>query len=264
MISCEAKLVYKFDSPNKEVSFVIFESAETFEFQEGQFVMIEVEINGEIIKRPYSIATTNQCMQDNRHLWIVVKKTSDHGMSHYLTQAIQIGDTVGIKGPVGHYTDSKTHPNYLLISTWSGLSPNVGIFTHLIHESWKFEQIINLFGEKTYADIVPEIEAIFTGHNKDKVTNIFHLSREDESFFNKQNILSPDKGKGSPLGVGVWKPWITYLPWRILSSVTQAIQHLWTETSCFVCGQPDMVEEVRGILEKLGVDREDITFEKYS
>jgi len=68
-------------------------------FCEGQFVMIEREINGKLVKKPYSIATTNQQLQETKQLGVIVKKTSNDGMSDRLTQKIEIGNQVVLKGP---------------------------------------------------------------------------------------------------------------------------------------------------------------------
>lgn len=234
-------------SPNQQVALVTFQVQETFEFAEWQFVMIEVELQGKKIKKPYSIASTNHHMQEAKQISFVVKKASEDGMSHYLTQTIQEGDHVILKWPVWHYTDSSTHKNYLLISTGSWLSPNVWLFQHLVYESWVHQNIVNIFWEKTHADIVPELEELFTNHGQEHITNFFHLSRQSKPF-------PPVKGGEGGL---------FYAPWHVQDSLEQAVEILWTQTSCFVCGAPAMVEEVRQQLEALGIQSEDITFEKY-
>jgi len=145
MRSTQASLVKKHDSPSGLVSQVVFQVEEIFPFLEGQFVMIEKEIQWKIIKRPYSIASTSQEMMNQKHIAIVVKKASNQWMSNYLTQEITLGEEVLIKWPVGHYTISPDHQNYLLISTGSWLSPNVGIFKHLVYGEWKYKKIVNVF-----------------------------------------------------------------------------------------------------------------------
>ena len=97
MITTNASLVHKYDSPSDYVSLVLFQVEDVFTFQEGQFVMIEAEVNGKVSKKPYSIATTNKQLQEEKTIGIVVKKTSDHGMSDWLTHQIKIGDSVQIK-----------------------------------------------------------------------------------------------------------------------------------------------------------------------
>lgn len=209
--------------------------------------MIECEIQWKIIKRPYSIATSNKEMQEAKYIWFVVKKVSDDGMSNYLTQDVEFKASITIKWPVWHYTDSGSQPNYLLISTWSGLSPNVGLFKTLVYETWKYSKLINIFWEKTHADIVPELQDLFTQHNKQNITNIFHLSREEKMI---------GRGAGDEVSLQL-------RPGHVQDSLKEAIEILWTETSCFVCWAPAMVEDVTKILWELWVDKEDITFEKY-
>lgn len=116
MIQTSATLVHKHTSPSGYVSYLLFQPQETFTFLEGQFIMIEAQVGEKIIKKPYSLATTNRMLQDEKLVGIVVKKTSEKGFSDFLTQCLAVGDTVTIKGPVGHYTDPKTSPNYLFVS----------------------------------------------------------------------------------------------------------------------------------------------------
>jgi ferredoxin-NADP reductase len=76
-------------SPSRNVCFVHFQLEDIFAFAEGQFVMIEASIEGKTIKRPYSIASTNKQLQEQKILSIVVKKTSEAGMSDRMTQHMQ-------------------------------------------------------------------------------------------------------------------------------------------------------------------------------
>jgi len=243
-----ATYLHSHHSPNSQVARVTFQVEEIFKFAEWQFVMIEGQIGDKKIKKPYSIASTSLQMQESKQISFVVKKASEDGMSHYLTQDITSGDQITVKGPVWHYTDSHAHPNYLFIATGSGLSPNVWLFQHLVYEHWSFNQIVNVFGEKTLADIVPEIETLFAQHGQQNIINFFHLSREEKF---------PPFIKGGAEGGGIWKPW------RIQSSLPEAIELLGTQTSCFICGLPAMVDDARHILQELWVESEDITFEKY-
>ena len=68
MITTNATLKYKYDSPSGKVSYVIFQVEDIFPFAEGQFCMIEAEINGRIIKKPYSIATTSKMLEEDKHI----------------------------------------------------------------------------------------------------------------------------------------------------------------------------------------------------
>lgn len=238
MITTPATLTHKEDSPSQQVSYVLFQPETTFTFSEGQFVMIEAEINGQVIKRPYSIATTHKQLQEEKILGVIVKKTSDKGMSDRLTQKIQLGDQVTLKGPAGHYTNPETHTNYLLISTGSGLSPNFGLFQHLIGHPESYKKIVTLFGERYAADLIPLVQDTFQTASSATVQHFFFLSQEA--------VL--------PTG---------YRKWYIQEGLSEAVDIVGTQTTCFVCGSPVMVTDVLFRLQELGIAREDIVVEKY-
>lgn len=238
MITTAATLTRKYDSPSGYVSFVYFQVAESFEFLEWQFVMLEAEVHGKLIKRPYSIATTNRFLQNEKEIGIIVKRTSDKWMSSRLTEHIQIGDPVTLRGPVGHYIDTQTYDNYLFVSVGSWLSPNVGLFQKLVYESHKYNKIVHIFGERYHQHIVPQVEEIFFWHEQEHVQNLLFLSQE-------QNV--PEQ----------------YIRWYVQEGIEGALAYLWLETSCFLCGKPEMVDSVSQLLQQQGIAKEHITFEKY-
>jgi len=120
-------------------------------------------------------------------------------MSDRLTQHISLGDTIQIKGPVGHYVDSFEFPNYLFVSVGSGLSPNVGLFQHLVYESRRHEKIVNLFGERYYNHIIPEVENLFVAHDDDRIQNMFYLSQEEFPLLEQEDFLVGNKRVGLEL-----------------------------------------------------------------
>lgn len=253
MLTTTATLTHKYDSPSEQVSLVLFQVEETFAFQEWQFVMIEKELNGKLTRKPYSIATTNIQMQEEKTIGFVVKKTSENGMSSFLTQQITLGDTINIKGPVWHYVDSFEFPNYLFISTGSGLSPNVGLFQHLVYESKRYEKIVNIFGERFYSHIIPEVENLFVAHDDDRIQNMFYLSQEEFPLLEQEDFLVGDKRVGLEL----------YRKWYVQEWLAKAVAYLWPQTSCFLCGIPAMVDDVQKKLIALWIPKEQISFEKY-
>lgn len=80
-----ATWIEKQDSPSGLVSFVYFQPEQTFAFDEGQFMMITHQNELRTLKKPYSIATTNKLLHEDKRIGFIVKKTSEHGMSDFLT-----------------------------------------------------------------------------------------------------------------------------------------------------------------------------------
>ncbi len=88
-------------SPSKEVTFVRCKPDTQFSFKEGQFMMLASDHNHtelqKPLKKPYSIATTNQELQEDGTIGFVVKKVREGYMSEYLTAGINIGDTLHLQ-----------------------------------------------------------------------------------------------------------------------------------------------------------------------
>lgn len=190
------------------------------------------------MKKPYSIASTNKQLQEEKLIWVVVKKASENGMSNYLTNQIALDDQIILKWPVGHYIDPQEYKNYLFISIGSWLSPNFWIFQHLVYESQDYNKIVNILWERTSEELVPYIQDRFTLHGSPRVTNFFCLS---------QASWADEK----------------YIPWYVQTKLSDAVDILWTATTCFVCGSPAVVTDVVYQLTQLGIAKEDIVVEKY-
>jgi glycine betaine catabolism B len=102
-----------------------------FTYKAGQFVTLELEINGEQILRSYSIASTPSRPYT---LEITVKRvpslsTSESDVprgivSNWLHENLRVGSTVKLNGPLGKFTCSGTNSQkLLLISAGSGIIP---------------------------------------------------------------------------------------------------------------------------------------------
>lgn len=200
--------------------------------------MIEAVIDGVTIKKPYSIASTNKQLQEEKLIWFVVKKASENGMSHYLTQTINNTDHITLKWPVWHYSNPQKHKNFLFVSVGSGLSPNFWLFQYLINTPHEYNTIIHLYGEKTSQELVPMIEEYALRVENENTKTLFCLSQESSSKNNYPNC-------------------------RVQEQLPYALATLWTQTTCFICGSPAAVNDITEKLLWLWIAREDIVSEKY-
>lgn len=199
------------------------------------------------LKKPYSIATTNLELQEKGTIGFVVKKVREGFMSDYLTTGINIGDTLHLQWPVGHMTDTWAYDNYLLISVGSGLSPMIGLYESIVAKQ-QFSKVAMLYWER-YADhVLPSTRELFAKEIDNTKKTIF-LSREKDHHENNKNHESEGQG---------------YSDGYIQHGLDDALQFLWSaNVSVFICGKPEMVDEVRGILEAHGITKEQVKFEKY-
>lgn len=192
------------------------------------------------LKKPYSIATTNKELQEQGTIWFVVKKSREWYMSEYLTQGIKLGDVLHLQWPVGHLVDSGNLSHYLLLSVGSWLSPMIWLYNTLAEK--QDTKIAMLYGERYLNQVLPSTRELFEKKNE----NTFHrlcLSKEDLSTTNDE--------------------------WRMTSGYVQkqlddAIEFLDTkDISVFICGKPEMVDDVKSQLLAKWIDIQNIKFEKY-
>ncbi len=148
--------------------------------------MIESTFNhkdlGKPLKKPYSIATTQAELDRDGTIGVIVKKTMDGFMSEYLTKTVAVGDTIVVTGPLGHMIDKGENNRYLLVSTGSGVSPMVGLYTQLSKKT--DASIVNIFGERYHHHILPSVEQTFSS-DRDNVKHILFLSQDDHHLYRR-------------------------------------------------------------------------------
>ncbi|MDP2670792.1 MAG: hypothetical protein Q8O99_08105 [bacterium] len=105
------------------------------------------------------------------------------------------------------------------MSVGSGLSPNFGLFQHLVNTPTKYDKIVTMFGERYASELIPEVQNIFYATASDRIKHLFFLSKETS--------FPEDYRQG-----------------HIQDGLEEAVQFLGMKTSCFVCGNPIMVNDI--------------------
>lgn len=87
----------------------------------GQYVTLEIEVNGVSVRRAYSLAST----PEEPGLAITVKRVAGGLMSNHLHDDVAVGDIIRCHGPSGSFTPRMTEGqfNLLLIGGGSGIVP---------------------------------------------------------------------------------------------------------------------------------------------
>lgn len=240
MLLIPATLISKELSPDTTVSYLTFRPMQSIDFTAGQFVMIHCQTSWGPKKKPYSIASTPHSMQQEKTISFYIKQESENGCSAYLTRDIQIWDRVMLQWPLGHYVDTNKYQDYLFISTGSGLAPNLSIATELTHLG-NYGKIGFLFGERNIDTLPPTI--------------VVKLQALQVQIKNYTLCLSQQTTSTE----------ISFTPGRINTAINDILSTYddITKVSYFICGKPEMVTEISNYLMSLGIDRQDITMEKY-
>ena len=212
---------------------------ETFRFIQGQNIAIRTTINGQEVRRNYSICTAPQ----DQKLCVAVKKIDGGIFSTYANEQLKKGDVLDVFPPTGKfYTDLRPsqQKNYLALAAGSGITPVLS----LIKATLATEPTSNftlVYGNKTRHSILffEELES---------------LKNQYMQRFNIVHVLSREK-TDSLLNFG-----------RIDSEKLNELSKLISFSSMdeiFICGPREMIETARTELQSRGVDKKKIHLELF-
>ncbi|MDN3919928.1 1,2-phenylacetyl-CoA epoxidase subunit PaaE [Roseateles violae] len=110
------------------------ELAETFAFKPGQYLTLRNEVNGEDLRRSYSICAGI----DDGHLQVGVRRVEGGRFSSWLNSELRAGDVIQVYPPQGRFHVPPTRErsrHYVGIAGGSGITPILSIMkTVLAHE----------------------------------------------------------------------------------------------------------------------------------
>jgi len=149
-----------------------------FTFDAGQNITIKKEIDGEEVRRSYSICSA----PFENELRVAVKKIEGGKFSGFANDSLKKGDTLDILPPTGKFNtklDTKNAKQYLAFAAGSGITPIISIIKTTL-QTEPLSSFILAFGNRDRHSIIffEELEGL-----KNK-----YLSR-----FNFINILSREK-----------------------------------------------------------------------
>jgi ring-1,2-phenylacetyl-CoA epoxidase subunit PaaE len=220
------------------VSFTVpADLEETFQFREGQNITIRKTINGEELRRSYSV-----CMAPHeKELKVAIKKVEGGMFSAFANDELKAGDTLEIMPPSGKFNSKNATGNYLAIAAGSGITPVISIIKHIL-QTQPQSNFTLIFGNKSRSSIIffEEIEAL-----KNK-----HMER-----FSCINILSRERTDAA----------VNY--GRINVDKLETLKHLVDFKSfndIYICGPEEMIFASAAFLENEGIPKSNIHFELFT
>ena len=223
------------------IAFEIPENLKTdFLFEQGQNITIKKEIDGEEVRRSYSICSS----PFENELRVAVKKVDGGKFSGFANADLKVGDQLDILPPTGRF-NTKLHiqnaKQYLAIAAGSGITPVISIIKTTL-QTEPASTFTLVFGNRGRSTIIffEELEGI-----KNK-----YLKR-----FNFINILSREK-TDAPINSG-------RIDTEKLSALNKLVDYKNTD-EFFICGPEEMIFCVKDFLEILNIDKKKIHFELFT
>ncbi len=172
----------------KDAISVIFEVPEelnsTFEFKAGQYLTIKKEINGEEVRRSYSISA----IPADNQLKITSKKVENGRMSSYLYDTLSVGDVLEVMPPDGNFTLRNTEKALILFAAGSGITPIISILKQYL--SFGGPRVYLFYGNRSEEDIIfkQELEALRAASSEKFM--IMHFLSSNGERLDKERVKS--------------------------------------------------------------------------
>lgn len=123
-----------------------------FSFIPGQYLTIQKELNGERIRRDYSICSS----QHSGEIRIGVKAVENGTFSQFATSQLKEGDELEVSAPQGRFQlipKKESQKNYMAFTAGSGITPILSMVTSAL-ESEKNSKFVLVYGNKTLDDVM--------------------------------------------------------------------------------------------------------------
>ena len=204
-------------------------------FENGQFVMIGLEVDGRPLARAYSVASPNY----DEHLEFLSIKVQDGPLTSRL-QHIQVGDELLVsRKPTGTLVihDLKPAKNLYLFSTGTGLAPYMSLIQDIeVYD--RFEKVILVHGVRKVDDLaykdfieneLPKNE-FFGNEVKNKL--IYYPTVTREAFKNEGRLTDLIKSGKLFKDIG-------------LEKMNPA------DDRAMICGSPEMLKDTQDLLDSM-------------
>jgi len=213
---------------------------DNFRFKAGQYVTLKTVINGEEVRRDYSICSSPK----SNTITVGVKAVEGGTFSVYANEKLKAGDSIDVATPNGRFVFEPNEARTRTIAAFaagSGITPILSIAKTLLEEE-PFSNFILVYGNKTLADAM-FIKALLG--LKDTYGNRFHIhfiysqSQEEDALFGRiekstVNLIVKNKYKGI------------------------------TIETFYLCGPEAMIHTVKDVLLENNIKEKNILFELFT
>ena len=212
---------------------------ETFSFIPGQYITLKHTLNGQEIRRAYSISSA----PSSEKLTVGIKKMANGTFSVFANEKLQAGDTLDVMPPEGRFVfnNGSSSKNVAAFAAGSGITPIMSI-AQTVLESHPENTFVLVFGNQTpdetmYLQEIQELQNKYT--DRFFVQHLYSRFQEEDALFGRIEN----------------------------STVNYILKNKFKDTSFdsfYLCGPEEMIEVVTESLKKNGVEEEKILFELFT
>ena len=219
------------------------ELQERFAFEPGQFLTLRSTIEGQDVRRNYSICSTRSRYGSHGELEVGIRPMEGGVFSNWAATQLKAGDTLAVMPPDGRFTIRKPRALHRVgFAAGSGITPILSIIASTMEESDSAKFTL-VYGNLRMSSVMfNEALQDLKDKYKNRLTLIHVLSRQAQEVPLLEGRIDAAK---------VQQLIDTLLPAKSMDEV-------------FVCGPEAMIDAVQGALTSAGVPAERIYSERFT
>lgn len=223
------------------ISFLVPDSVkDKFTYKAGQYLTLEVDVNGEKVRRAYSLCS---CPLTDDQLTVTVKKVEGGKASNKLNGPLQLGQSIMVMPPEGRFTpeiDANNKKHYFLFAGGSGITPMMSIIrTILLAEPGSCLTLVYANRNKNSVIFKTELDELAKAH-KSRLDVVYAYDDADMFWFGLKGYLTPETVK------------------KQVAKYERGMQN-----EFYTCGPAPLMDAVKNGLLDMGVSPEKINVEYF-
>lgn len=212
-----------------------------FLFRQGQYITLKLKVNGEELRRSYSLCTSPY---SEKELRVAVKEVSGGRVSTHVNRNLKVGDSIEVMTPMGQFysvLSGNNKKNYVLFAGGSGITPMMSILKSVLYVE-KQSQVTLVYANRNEDSTIfkAEIDKIAEGNGNLRVVYVFDEPKGEIPALQK-GIMTKEKAL----------------------ALSQSMDLLKAD-EYFICGPGPMMENVKATLEDCKIAKEKIHIEYFT
>ncbi|MBS1652509.1 MAG: 2Fe-2S iron-sulfur cluster binding domain-containing protein [Bacteroidetes bacterium] len=212
-----------------------------YQFKQGQYLTLKLNLNGEELRRSYSICTSPFTDKDLR---VAVKEVEGGAASTYINRNLKVGDEIEVMTPMGNFyttLSGANKKNYVLFAGGSGITPMMSIVKSILHIE-KQSSVTLIYANKDIENTIfkTELDAIAQQSAAFKLIYVFENASQAPNDL-QTGIITQEK----------------------CSKLVQQF-NLKDASDFFICGPGPLMDNVKNALQAANIANDKIKIEYFS
>jgi ring-1,2-phenylacetyl-CoA epoxidase subunit PaaE len=215
----------------------------TFAFEPGQFLTLRATLDGQDVRRSYSICSTPQTLARDGMLQVGIRAVDGGLFSNWATTQLKAGDTLQVMPPQGRFGVQRPRALHRVgFAAGSGITPILSIMASTLH-SQPESKFTLVYGNRHMASVMfNEALQDLKDRYPDRLTLIHILSRQAQEVPLLEGRIDGDK----------------------VRAIIAALLPVKSMDEVFVCGPEAMIEATEAALLDAGVSAKRVHSERFT